>query len=62
MRHSDLRLTMNVYTDPKLLDIHGALDSLPSLDRPIVIEQMTGTAGVKRLLPPNVPQATGKMS
>ena len=25
-------LTMNVYTDPKLLDVHGALDTLPTLD------------------------------
>lgn len=32
MRHSSIDLTMNVYTDPKLLDVYGALDSLPSLD------------------------------
>ena len=32
MRHSKIDLTMNVYTDPKLLDVHGALDALPSLD------------------------------
>ena len=32
MRHSNINLTMNVYTDPKLLDIQGALDSLPSLN------------------------------
>ena len=32
MRHSNIDLTMNVYTDPKLLDIQGALDSLPSLE------------------------------
>ncbi len=32
MRHSTIDLTMNVYTDPKLLDIHGALDALPLLD------------------------------
>ncbi len=31
MRHSDVNLTMNVYTDPKLLDIAGALNSLPAL-------------------------------
>jgi integrase len=31
MRHSDLKLTMDVYTDPKLLDMAGALDSLPAL-------------------------------
>ena len=32
MRHSTIDLTMNVYTDPKLLDVHGALNSLPPLD------------------------------
>ena len=31
MRHSSIDLTMNVYTDPKLLDVAGALDSLPAL-------------------------------
>jgi integrase len=31
MRHSKIDLTMNVYTDPKLLDVYGALDVLPNL-------------------------------
>ena len=31
MRHSDPKLTANVYCDPKLLDVRGARDSLPSL-------------------------------
>jgi hypothetical protein len=31
IRHSEIKLTMDVYTDPKLLDVHGALDALPSL-------------------------------
>ena len=31
MRHSDMRLTMQTYTDPKLLDVYGALETLPSL-------------------------------
>jgi integrase len=31
MRHSTIDLTMNVYTDPKLLDVAGALDALPAL-------------------------------
>ena len=37
MRHSTLDLTMNTYTDPRLLDVVGAMDALPSLplgDRP----------------------------
>ena len=32
MRHSTIDLTMNTYTDPKLLDVYGELDSLPSLN------------------------------
>ena len=32
MRHSDPSLTANIYTDPKLLNVHGALDALPALD------------------------------
>ena len=31
MRHSDPRLTANVYTDPRLLDVSGALEVLPAL-------------------------------
>jgi len=31
MRHSSIDLTMNVYTDPRLLDVRKALDALPDL-------------------------------
>ena len=31
MRHSDIRLTANVYVDPALLDLQGAVESLPSV-------------------------------
>jgi len=31
MRHSSIDLTMNVYTDPRMLDVMGALDALPAL-------------------------------
>ena len=31
MRHSSLDLTMNVYTDPKLLNVAGAIEALPAL-------------------------------
>lgn len=31
MRHSDIRLTMETFTDPKLLDVRGALGVLPAL-------------------------------
>jgi integrase len=47
MRHSDIKLTMNVYTDPALLDVRGALDALPGLPLDPTREagQATGTAG-----------------
>jgi len=32
MRHSDIGLTMNIYTDPKLLSISKAIEALPSLE------------------------------
>ena len=49
MRHSDPKLTANVYTDPRLLDVAGALEVLPDLplDGPRDVEPqvVTGTAG-----------------
>lgn len=48
MRHGSLDLTMNTYTDPRLLDVAGALDVLPDLPLhggPIADRQRaTGTA------------------
>ena len=55
MRHSKIDLTMNVYTDPRLLDVRGALDALPGLllsgDRPDA-RQATGTTGTPRMVAP----------
>ena len=52
MRHSDIRLTMATYTDPKLLDIAGAVESLPgmTLSNSVVENQviLTGTGSVSR--------------
>ena len=31
MRHTDMRLTMNVYTDPRIFDLAGAVENLPAL-------------------------------
>ena len=42
MRHSDPSLTANVYTDPKLLDVAGAVASLPDL--PLGAVERTATA------------------
>ncbi len=58
MCHSAPSLTANVYTDPKLLNVRGALDSLPSLplDGPKDgREKMTGTDAGKALPAPLVP-------
>jgi hypothetical protein len=62
MRHSKIELTMNVYTDPKLLDVRGALDALPELPLDGEGERVaaTGTdgpqrSGCKRLVPTLAP-------
>lgn len=34
MRHSSLDLTMNIYTDPVLLDVAGAVETLPEFTAP----------------------------
>ena len=61
MRHSDVRLTMNVYTDPRLLDVAGAVEALPNLpiDRDwlsseVVDLQATGTDSTKSCVAPTV--------
>ena len=49
MRHSTMELTMKVYTDPKLLDVAGAIASLPSMNRRQIRQGVaaTGTDGKK---------------
>jgi Phage integrase family len=44
MRHSDIRLTMKTYTDPRLLDVAGAVEALPLLK----LESITATTNLKR--------------
>jgi integrase len=46
MRHSRIDLTMNVYTDPRLLDVAGAVDALPDLsldDTPAELQRQVAT-------------------
>ncbi len=68
MRHSSIDLTMNTYTDPRLLDVCGALDSLPSLNLNAspstnrIAMRATGTDYLKNPFPddaPNNAPATG---
>jgi len=59
MRHSDIKLTMGVYTDPKLLDVRGALDALPTLSLQgdhagREAARATGTDGAARMVAPTV--------
>jgi len=54
MRHSNPTLTANVYTDPKLLDVSGALDALPSLPldaAPTVGQERALATGTDALAP-----------
>ena len=48
MRHSSLDLTMNVYTDPTLLDVASALAALPALSLGDIAGAVQGKKGVPR--------------
>jgi integrase len=46
MRHTDMRLTMNIYSDPRLFDLSGAVEKLPTMmSQPAALQvaQLTGT-------------------
>ena len=56
MRHSSIDLTMNVYTDPRLLDVQGAIESLPGMtvtSEPTAQRQRIA-AGAENLVAPTV--------
>jgi len=67
MRHSKIDLTMNVYTDPRLLDVSSALDALPTLKLDDECQEservaLSGTdnrseKGASRKLPPGTAQS-----
>ena len=68
MRHSSINLTMNVYTDPKLLDTHGATEALPEmplgngLEDDVIDASATGTDDLPlRSLGPVLGLATDKL-
>jgi len=54
MRHSSIDLTMNVYTDPKLLDVAGAMEALPSLSLSAIPNVAKATGTDDFLLAPNL--------
>ena len=58
MRHSAIDLTMSTYTDPRLLDVAGALDVLPILpldDDPYVQRAKATGTEARTLVPMLVP-------
>ena len=63
MRHSTLELTMNTYTEPRLLDVAGALDVLPGLplcDRPDVQQARAAGTDSGSFLVPDLGPTSGK--
>ena len=62
MRDSDIGLTMNTYTDPRLLDVAGALNALPELplDDSDKAERQKATGTDDRTLVPMLVQNAGK--
>ena len=61
MRHSTIDLTMSTYTDPRLLDVAGALDVLPSLplDDDPHVQRIKATGTGARTLVPMLVQTPG---
>lgn len=53
MRHSSIELTMNTYTDPKLLDVSSAVAALPDLELPVApdVAPTSGDSGHAVTLP-----------
>ncbi len=64
MRHSTIDLTMNTYTDERLLDVRGALTQLPSFplnaERPPAVTQADGTESTDA--PPTTEQRATEQS
>ena len=56
MRHSKIDMTMNVYTDPRMLDIQGAVESLPSMSvtSDATENRQRMAAGAETLVSPSV--------
>lgn len=57
MRHGDIKLTMGVYTDPRLLDVAGALDKLPTLPLEGGQTDRAAATGTDNFLPGSSPLA-----
>ncbi len=61
MRHTDLKLTMKVYTDPRIFDLAGAVEMLPRFpgdEKEAAVNVATGTDGAL----PNVADSVGAPS
>jgi integrase len=60
MRHSSLELTMQDYTDPRLLDVAGALAALPALPLGVTPPEAARATGTDDAVAPNVALAPGR--
>ncbi len=54
-RHTDIRLTMRTYTDPRLLDGRSAIDAMPVLAEPQKATGTDGKAVVVTVVPDSIP-------
>ena len=63
MRHTDMRLTMNLYTDPRLLDTARAIERMPDLDEQPAAERVVARrTGTDDLPVENFPLMPGQKS
>jgi hypothetical protein len=58
MRHSSIDLTMNVYTDPTLLDVAGAVEALPELQPRFRYPEQLGHMQARHLHDPMLPASS----
>ena len=53
MRHTDMRLTMNVYTDPRIFDLAGAVEKIPNLAAKAAASQWSAATGTDGVVAPD---------
>jgi len=52
MRHTDVRLTTRIYTDPRLIDMHGAVNRIPRLSAEPETRETQRATGTDGVMPP----------
>lgn len=56
MRHTDMRLTMNLYTDPRIFDLKSAVEKMPTITPTTPDSQQQAATGTDATIP--FPNAT----